>query len=155
AVADGATLDRGPGERIALVLVSHLAGVQNIIVELSNCGSIGDRVWWDVNNNHLQDITPLYGNLLQPTVVTGYKYEAGINGVTVVLTDNSTGFLTSTVTGPSPYNYPFLPPGTDGYYQFPGLCPGRSYSVSLNMSQPSLGGATATTPANTGSDRGA
>src|SRR5579871_1588901 len=68
-------------------------------------GSIGDFVWYDQNQNGIQDAG-----------------EPGINGVTVQLTD-SLGNTQTQITGPGPF-------GLGGYYQFTGLAAG-TYTVKV------------------------
>src|SRR5262249_23664482 len=88
--------------------------------------------WRDTNGNGLQEAG-----------------EPGINGVTVNLRDLLTNnIIATTVTAPSPINYPYLPyspaGGTDGWYQFTGLCLG-TYQVEFSTSQAALNGLTPTT----------
>jgi hypothetical protein len=72
-------------------------------------GSIGDRVWNDLNQNGIQDIM-----------------ESGINGISIDLLDDQ-GFVIDTATT-------MKEPGSRnsmGYYQFGGLCAG-SYAIRVD-----------------------
>jgi hypothetical protein len=51
--------------------------------------------------------------------------------------------MATTVTGPAPSGYSFLPPGSNGYYQFFGVCAG-TYNVVVDTNQPALTGYTPT-----------
>src|SRR5581483_2352980 len=52
--------------------------------------------------------------------------------------------VASTVTASSPINYPFLPYGSPGWYQFTGFCSG-TYQVEYDASQTALNGVVPTT----------
>jgi len=101
-------------------------------LQLNACiGSVGDVVWNDFNGNGLQDAG-----------------EPGINGVTVKLYNGSVvpaNLIATTVTGPAPAGYAFLPHGSNGYYQFTGLCSG-TYNVVVDPAQAALAGFTASPP---------
>jgi hypothetical protein len=132
----GTSFVPAPGQVMGVLLTSITPGIQKILVEVKNpCGAIGDFVWNDANDNGIQD-----------------SGEAGINGVTVQLLDSAKNLLATTVTGPAPASYPFLPAGSNGYYQFVGLCLNASYMVAIDNTQPALN---VFTPAPTlaGSDR--
>jgi hypothetical protein len=101
-----------------------------LVVPVPDCGAIGDFVWRDDNYDGLQNAG-----------------ESGINGVTVQLLQGST-VIATTVTGPVPAGYPDLPAGSNGYYQFTGLCQG-SYTVRIDVNQPALSGYVAS-PVNVG-----
>ena len=108
---------------MAILLDSGSRGIQNLLVEVKGpCSAIGDFVWNDLNHDGLQGVR-----------------EPGINGATVRLTDSALGTLT-TVTGPAPASYPFLPAGSDGYYQFAELCAGAAYEVKVDDSPSALTG---------------
>lgn len=124
------------GQRIGVLLRASAAGYQHLILELVNCGTIGDRVWRDTNGNGAADLT-----------------EAGLNGVTVQLLDAAGAVLATAVTAPSPVDYPFLTVATDGWYRFAGYCPG-AYHVKVDPAQPALGGAQPTTPASPAANLG-
>jgi hypothetical protein len=128
AIARGSSFVPAAGQRIGVMLLSTQPGVQHLILEMVQCGSIGDRVWSDTNGNGIADAG-----------------EAGLNGVTVQLLDAAGAVLTSTVTEPSPVDYPWLASGTNGWYRFTGYCPGP-YQVRVDPAQPALGGAMPSTP---------
>jgi hypothetical protein len=116
-----------PGQVMGVLLTSSVFGLQNILFQVQNpCGAIGDFVWNDQNGNGLQD-----------------SGEPGINGVTVTLTDTA-GDKLSTVTSPAPAGFSALPAGSQGYYQFAGLCAG-SYTISIDNTQSGLTGYIPTT----------
>jgi hypothetical protein len=127
----------GPGQVMAVFLYAdgfstNLLTRQDLIlvVPVPDCGAIGDFVWRDNDYDGLQDAG-----------------EPGINGVTVRLLQGS-NVIATTVTGPVPAGYPDLPPGSNGYYQFTGLCQ-NTYTVSVDVNQPALSGFIAS-PANVG-----
>jgi len=142
AITNGSTFVPGPGQRLAVFLVpldaTPTSPDANLILEMTACGQIGDRVWFDTNGNGLQDYT------IVPSPITGFPTinytEPGINGVTVQLKDSLGNLLSTTVTGPSPANYPYLPAGTSGFYQFTGLIPGTTYQVYIDNTQSALSG---------------
>ena len=80
-----------------------------VMVELLQCGSIGDFVWHDLNHNGIQD-----------------PGEPGINGVSLTLGQGG-GTLATTTTGPHPIG------GAPGYYQFGNVCAG-TYEVDVDES---------------------
>jgi uncharacterized repeat protein (TIGR01451 family) len=71
--------------------------------------SIGNYVWWDEDNNGVQN--PL---------------EEGINGVTVTLYDGAGNVVQTTVTVVDPAD-----PSKNGYYRFYGLDPNTPYSLKF------------------------
>jgi hypothetical protein len=128
AIAYGGNYVPAPGKRIGLLLRTSRLGYQDLILELVNCASIGDRVWMDTNGNAAPD-----------------PGEPGLNGVIVQLLNSAGAVIASTLTSPSPRNYPFAAAGMDGWYQFSGLCPGN-YRVSIDAAQAALRGATPVSP---------
>ncbi len=142
AVANGQNFIPAPGQHTAVILLSqHRSGSavwQHLIVEMINCGSIGEVFWNDsTNNNGILPFTTVNG--------TTTAAEPGINGITVNLLDANNNVIATTVTAPSPIQYPYLPPDTNGWYQFTGLCPG-TYSVSFEANQTALAGLVLETP---------
>ncbi|HLH18216.1 MAG TPA: putative Ig domain-containing protein [Bryobacteraceae bacterium] len=129
-----------------VVLLSNNNGVQNMLVETIYGGSIGDRVWLDTATP--QTGYAGAGGIQQFNTFPNppSPYQPGINGVTVKLLDASGNLLATTVTGPSPVNYPYLPPQTNGWYQFTGLGNSTNYQVAIDTTQPALAG-TAPSPA--------
>ena len=138
AVQYGATFKPDLGQKMAIVLLSPSIDVQNMLVEMINCGAIGDRVWVDTASDGLQN----------RNVLVGYS-EAGINGVTVKLLDPANGDaeVASTMTGPLPLYYSFNPTAPKaagwGWYQFTGIDCNKSYRVFIDKSQPVLANMTA------------
>jgi hypothetical protein len=159
AVTNGTTFTPALGQTHMMLLLNPTAGTQHIIVELLTGGAIGDRVWQDPDANGIQDtVTLVNPSLIDISQSFGYysdgastysyqfkSSEPGINGVRVDLYSvDSTGAasvspIASTTTANSPANYPYLPPGTSGWYQFTGLA-GGSYQVRIDVTQPAVGG---------------
>lgn len=76
-------------------IISYIdAGLFNIALDLPNLGGLGDRVWYDINNNGLQDAG-----------------ETGVAGVTVTLyqADGATVLATTTTNGYGNYIFNALP----------------------------------------------
>ena len=144
ALSEGAGFVPTQGQIVAVLL--YLPGgltdkqFQTLIIEVivpnQTCtGTIGDFVWSDTNDNGIQDAG-----------------EPGINGVTVQLFKGSeTTPRATTVTTAAPPAYGSLPAGSNGYYQFTGLCSG-AYAVVVNPNQPALVGYTPS-PSMQGADR--
>jgi hypothetical protein len=161
----GQNFTAAPGQITMALLANTNTTNQNMIIELVNGGMIGDRVWFDKNGNGIQDVAVISGTpgvLLTLTQVLSsfgyyfdgavdhaYQYsepgvtgDAGLNGITVQLQDSNGNVVASKVTGPSPASYPFMPPGTNGWYQFTGLdyaafSPG-AFKVVVPTSQPAI-----------------
>jgi hypothetical protein len=111
----------GPGQIMAVVLYAYgiedpanqnAAVPQDLIIEVTVGGQIGDFVWNNVAQNGLQN-----------------SGEPGINGVTVQLYSGST-LVATTVTANAPAGYPYAGPNPAGYYQFTGLSAG-AYTVVI------------------------
>ncbi|MEO8372746.1 MAG: SdrD B-like domain-containing protein, partial [Candidatus Solibacter sp.] len=123
--ANGAGFVPGPGQIMGVIMPvdGFNGGAQDTMLELRvpQCGTIGDYVWTDSNNNGMQD-----------------GGEFGINGVTVQLKNSLGQVIATAITGFTPAGYPSLnpAPGAPGYYQFTGLCAGL-YTVQVD-SQPAL-----------------
>jgi hypothetical protein len=117
--------DAATGMHLQNVLGSTLLG--DIRFTVPPRYTLGDRVWYDQNQNGIQD-----------------PNEPGYNGITVQLFDNATcsGMpIASTVTGPGPAGF------GDGYYQFSNLLAG-DYCVQFE----DIPGGWAISPANQGAD---
>jgi Putative Ig domain len=123
------------GQITALILLSNELGIQNLLIELVNCATIGDRVYLESGTS-----ASCSSNSADTTCQTfngSTPVQQGVNGVTVTLL-NSLGLpIATAVTGPSPASYPYMPPGTNGYYQFSGLnCPSSPSSPGYTVQAP-------------------
>ena len=132
------------GQTTVLVLLSSQTGAQHLLVELVNCGSIGDRVYLEQNGDN--SCSNGAGSGTCQTFSGSTPLQPGINGVAVQMTD-AAGQVFTTVTAPSPASYPYLPAGTSGWYQFTGLsCPSSlgapAYSVQTPASLSGIAGQT-------------
>ena len=139
AAAHGQSFVPGPGQIVAVLLegdpnapLNGTGDPQDLIIEVTvppgpPCvGTIGDWVWIDNNSDGIQN-----------------SGDVGLNGVTVQLFNGAT-LVSTTVTMNAPLGYSPLPgfgpgPGSPGFYQFTGLCPG-TYTVVVDSSQPALSG---------------
>jgi len=144
------------GDNHMALLINPIPNTQHIVIELKTGGQIGDRVWQNGDGMGVQnsktvtspsniDLTQSYGYYKDNTGSYAFQYtEPGINGVKVDLYSvdafGNTTFVKSTVTSPSPASYPYLPPNSDGWYDFTGLVAGN-YQVRMDVLQANLGGA--------------
>ena len=137
------------GQITALILLSNQLGIQNLLVEVVNCATIGDRVYVETGTSATCSSNSADGTC--QTFNGSTALQQGINGVTVTLLNSQGVAIATAVTGPSPASYPYMPPGTNGYYQFSGLnCPSSAsapgYTVQAPATVPGISGTLPLTP---------